>query len=70
MEDSSTTKSDTGNKQVQIEPIETQDEGTILSTNYLLVLLVSLVILNLLMIIIATYLIFYFFLFSVNFLIR
>ena len=62
MEDSSTTKSDTGKKQVQNEPIETQDEGTILSTNYFLVLLVSLVILNLLMIIIATYLIFVYFL--------
>ena len=44
MEESSTKKEDTGKKPVQNEPTETQNEGTMLQTNYLLHLLVYLVI--------------------------
>ena len=46
MEDTSTPQAETPKKQVQNEPTETQNEGT---TNYLQVLLVSLVILYLFM---------------------
>ena len=44
MEGSSTKQQDTGKKPVENEPTESQNEGTILHTNYLLHLLVSLVI--------------------------
>ena len=55
MEESSSAQADTGKKPVQNEPTESRDEGTMLPTNYLLVLLVSLVILYLFMNIIDTY---------------
>ena len=65
MEESSSAKEDTGKKLVHFEVTESHDEGTMLPTNYLLVLLVSLVILYLFMNIIDTYE--YFCVFSVDF---